>query len=349
MDAQELKDRIIEDDKIVDILDSLGMHSINSKNNKYITCGMPDGDNPKSTVIYKDNLKVDAYTRNIKDKYGVSDIISLVTFINDSYITQSIKWICDVCNYDYYGKDIQQSKLKNWINKMWQAGKASNDDVNENLQTKKETILSYYKPFCNNLFYNDNIDYDTQVEFELGYDLKTHMITIPIRDELGVLVGVKGRLYKSKVEEWESKYTYLESCAKSKVLYGLHKTLPYIKEKREVIVVEAEKSVMQLWSMGYRNAVAIGGHILSESHVKKLSHLNSDIVIAFDEGVEKDSEGNINKNYYKDEFDKFLDKQTIYCVYDKNKTILSEKESPSDNPDKWEELYSNYKIKVRGD
>ena len=39
MEAQELKERIIIDEKIIDILEALGMHSIKDKGN-YITCGM---------------------------------------------------------------------------------------------------------------------------------------------------------------------------------------------------------------------------------------------------------------------------------------------------------------------
>ncbi|AJA41417.1 putative DNA primase [Geobacillus virus E3] len=348
MDANELKERIIIDDKIIDILEALNMHSIRDRG-KYITCGMYDGDNPKSTVVYKDNLHVEAYTRNIKDTYGHSDIISLVSFVNNTYFTESIKWICDVCGYDYYGQEIPQSRLATWVRNMWKVAKEGKYDDDEKLTPINEDILHYFGRYGNPLFYKEGISYETQWEFELGYDLYYHMVTIPIRDELGFLVGVKGRLFKEVVEEWESKYFYIQPCAKSKVLYGLHKTKPYILEKKEVIVFEAEKSVMKAWSHGIRNTVAIGSHCLSDTQVQKLTHLGVDIVIAYDEGVEIDPKtGKVDKNFYRKEFDKFLPSQRVYCIYDKSKKILDKKESPIDDIDKWYRLYNEYKFKVRG-
>ena len=90
-------------------------------------------------------------------------------------------------------------------------------------------ILDYYKPYVNDLFYEDGISYSTQKEFQIGYDTETNRITIPIYSEIGDLVGVKGRLFQKEVDESECKYLYLEKCAKSKILFGLNKTLPYIK------------------------------------------------------------------------------------------------------------------------
>jgi DNA primase len=348
LDSLELKERIIDDDKAIDILEALGMHHINPNNDKYITCGMPDGDNTKSTVVYTDNLHVDAYTRNIKDPFGHCDIISLVSFINGTYITESIKWICDTCGYDYYGKNVRKSRLASWVRDMWKVSKEGSNNDDEKLTPVDEKLLTYYGKYVNDMFLNDGISYQAQKDFELGFDLLYHMVTIPIRDELNFLVGIKGRLFKEEVEEWESKYFYLQSCAKSKILYGLNKTKPYIKEKNEVIVVESEKAVMQLWSMGIKNAVAISGHILSDTQSQKLTHLGVPIVLAYDQGAEIGKDGKIDKKYYPNEFNKFLEHQEIHVIYDKSRKILKEKESPSDNPSNWVELYNNYKFKVRG-
>lgn len=347
MDALDLKERIINDDKVIDILEALGMHSINQKNDKYITCGMPDGDRKNSTAVYLDNLHVDAYTRNIKDAYGGSDIISLVSFINESYFSDSIKWICDVCGYDYFGQDVKRSRLADWVRDMSKVGKG-NSEENEKLVPIDEKLLKYYGNYVNDLFKEDGISYLTQNEFGLGYDLLYHMITIPIRDELNFLVGIKGRLNKKEVSKDESKYFYLNSCAKSKVLFGLNKTKPYIKEENEVIVVESEKAVMQLWSIGIKNAVAISGHILSNTQAQKLTHLNVPIVLAYDQGAEIGKDGKVDNKYYPNEFNKFLENQELYCIYDKTRKILKEKESPSDDPEKWIKLYNNYRMKVRG-
>ena len=63
------------------------------ENTEHISCGMPDGDNQKSTIIYKDNLNVSAYTRDIADIYGGSDLISLVMYVKAPiYFRQSDSW-----------------------------------------------------------------------------------------------------------------------------------------------------------------------------------------------------------------------------------------------------------------
>ncbi|MFC8686001.1 hypothetical protein [Brevibacillus porteri] len=336
MDIQELKERIILDEKIEIILQELKMHSI-CEHSDYFSCGVPDGNNKKSTVVYKDSLIVEAYTRNIRDEYGVSDIISLVSYINGTYFSQSIKWICDVCGYDYYGSNDNESKLARWVRDMW---KTSSELLDEDDQLKPldHSVLQYFGNYANPLFHKDGISYETQWEFGLGFDLAYHMITIPIYDDLGTLVGVKGRLYKEKVNEDESKYFYIFPCSKSKVLFGLHKTFKYIKEKNEVIVCESEKGVMQLWSKGIKNAVAISGHILSKSHVEKLTRLNVPIVLAYDQGAEIGKDGKVDKNFYPNEYQKFLPNQELYCLYDKF-GVLNKKESPMDNLEKWDILY----------
>jgi len=347
MEVKELFRKIIENNDIEKVLYNLGMHHISEKD-EYYTCGFPDGDNIKSAVIYKDNLWVNAYTRDISDKYGYTNIISLVSYIKKLYFTQSIKWICDICNYNYYEEPENKTEMIKFLNYIY--SQKNSDDKNDedeviNLKPIDESVLKYYGLYANKLFYDDNIDYQTQIDFEFGYDLETHSITIPIRDELNTLVGLKARLFKTleELEEWESKYFYLIPCAKSKILYGLNKTMSYIKRNGVVVVCESEKGVSQLWSYGIKNAVGIGSHTLSKYQVKKLTHLGVDIVLAYDKDVMFDENGKFNKSFYDKECAKFLNNQTIYCLVDEN-GILDQKESPMDSFEKFKILYENKRI-----
>ena len=332
MDAQAIKDYIFSNDKMEVVLENLGMHHIQWHNRReYITCGMPDGDNPSSTVVYCDNnfLLVKAYTRDIVDPCGISDIISLVSFIKGTIFTQSISWLCDLFGLDYYSNDSFQDFAIDYMKSIDNISK--NKDMAEiQLKPIPEETLKAYLPWDNTIFYEDHIDWETQAEFELGLDVFSHRITIPIRDEFGRLVGIKGRRAWDTVDELNPKYIYLKDCEKSKILYGLYKTLPYIQEKGEVIVCEAEKGVMQLWSYGYRNCVAVSGHNLSNWQVRRLEELDVDITIAFDKDVDIDV---IEK-----ELDKFETDHNLYYIYDKN-NLLDEKQSPTDEPNKWIDLY----------
>ena len=335
MDAQAIKDYIFSNDKMEVVLENLGMHHIQWHNRReYITCGMPDGDNPSSTVVYCDNnfLLVKAYTRDIVDPYGISDIISLVSFIKGTIFTQSISWLCDLFGLDYYSNDSFQDFAIDYMSK--------NKDMAEiQLKPIPEETLKAYLPWDNTIFYEDNIDWETQAEFELGLDVFSHRITIPIRDEMGRLVGVKGRRAWDVVDEWNPKYIYLHQCAKSRICYGLYKTLPYIKESNEIIVCESEKGVMQLWSYGYRNCVAVGGHSISQQQQDLIIQSGAaTVVIAFDKDVDEET--------IRREADKLSLYRRVEYILDFN-NILNNKESPMDNPNKWIDLYEkNRKIYI---
>lgn len=174
--------------------------------------------------------------------------------------------------------------------------------------------------------------------FGIGIDVISHRITIPIRDELGRLVGVKGRRVWDVVDEYNPKYIYLHQCAKAKILFGLYKTLPYIKESNEIIICESEKGVMQLWDMGIKNAVGIGGHSLSEWQITLIAQTGAaNVIIAYDKDVQQKE---IEK-----ECEKLSPFRKVEYILD-IENILDEKESPMDNPDKWHKLYASRKILV---
>lgn len=350
MEVKDLFKKIIDNNDIKKILENLKMHHIEDKG-EYFTCGFPDGDNTKSAVIYKDNLWVNAYTRDISDKYGYTNITSLVSFIQGLYFTQAIKWICDLCGYNYYEEPESKTEMIKFLDYIYDektGNEKKDDDEITFLKPIDENILKYYGKYANKLFLQDNIDLQTQIDFGFGYDLETHSITIPIRDELNTLVGIKARLYKTQEElkEWESKYFYLIPCAKSKILFGLNKTMPYIKREGVVIICESEKGVSQLWSYGIRNVVGIGSHTISKYQAKKLTHLGVDIVLAYDKDIMFNEDGKFNKKYYDKECSKFLNNQRIYCLHDED-GILDIKESPMDSLEKYKTLYENRRI-LRG-
>ena len=345
MDIRQIKDFIIVNEKVPFILEELGCHHVKSNDGgRYISAGFPDGDNTKAIVVYSESLIVDSYTRNIEDSYGASDIISLVCFIKDMYFSQALKWLTDTLGLDYYSDEDVEIPMSLQITQMLldMSNGMDKAEENERLKPIDEKVLTYYRPYVNDLFANDGIDYKTQKEFEIGIDPQSQRITIPIRDEIGTLVGVKGRSVTKCSDE--EKYLYLERCAKTKILFGLHKTMPYIKESGEIIIVESEKSVMALWSHGIKNAVAIGGHKLSKVQVEKITRLGvSNVVICYDSDVARLDSGKVDKNEYLKEANKFIKSISVYAMVDLDGSILNEKESPVDDIGKYRSLYNNKK------
>lgn len=342
MDAQSIKDYIFSNDKVETVLENLEMHHIQWHNGKqYVTCGMPDGDNPNSTVIYCDNsfLQVKAYTRDIIDPYGISDIISLVSFVRGTIFSQSINWLCEIFGLDYYSNMESTQDFTNIYMKLRDSFEKRLNIEDLQLKPLPENTLMSYVNWNNTIFRDDNISEDTQTEFEIGLDVFSHRITIPIRDELGRLVGVKGRLAWEAPTEWNPKYIYLHQCAKSRICYGLYKTLPYIQEQNTIIVCEAEKGVMQLWDLGFRNAISVGGHSISQYQQDLIIQSGAaKVIIAFDKDVDEDT--------VKKEAEKIALYRNVEYIIDYD-NLLGEKESPMDNPNKWFDLYDKYRIMYR--
>lgn len=340
MDIEALKEHILENDLIERILIELGCHHIKKKGG-YIQCSNPDGDNPAAICVYENtNLTTIDFTRDINNGRKSSDIISLVEFFKKESFPYAVKWICDVLDIDYYKNFDEDLPSSLNITKMLLGMQLDNDIQEEEKPLKpiSGNILSYYKPYVNQMFFNDGVDYITQKEFEIGYDEETNRITIPIRDEIGNLVGVKGRYFERVVPSDIEKFIYLEKCARSQILYGLYKSLPYIKDRKRVFITEAEKGVMQLWNAGYYEAVATGGKKVTKCQIEKLTRLCVPIIFVFDKDVKQEELKTIA--------DRFINEVEIYALIDKD-NILEEKESPTDNISKFEKLLSENLYKLR--
>ena len=340
MDVVQLKLYILEESRIDEILQSIGCHHIHYHSSGYWTCANKDGDNKQAIVVWNNEyLPCVNYTRQMVSNGRKTDIIDLVCFTKNLTFPEALQYICNVLGIEYYhdfNADVPESlQITDLILKMNQN---HGYDIDQPLKPISKNILSYYKNRVNNLFLKDNISYETQQDFQIGYDDSTNRITIPIFSEIGDLVGVKGRLFKEELSSDDLKYVYIEPCQRSKIIYGLNKTIPYIKKAGRVYVPEAEKGVLQLWEYGDRNAGATGGKEQSQQQIELLTRLGVDIVFVQDKDVKQEEIEELASH--------FVDQIPIYYIYD-NDNILDEKESPTDNPEKWKYLKQNnlYRIK----
>ena len=339
MEVRQLKEYILENNFIETILQNIGCHSISHKNGMY-QCANKDGDNKSAICVYENEALITVnYTRKMIKGKRQTDLIDLVCYNENLSFSNGLKFIADLLGISYYhdfNEDVPESLQ---LTKLIQDMNSHHDENRDKpLKPISKRILTYYKPYVNDMFKNDNISYKTQREFDIGYDEETNRITIPIYSSIGDLVGVKGRLFKEHLDSNELKYIYLEPTARSRILYGLNKTYDFIKQEKIVYVVEAEKGVLQLYSYGCKNCVATGGKRLSRTQIEMLTRLGVHIVFAFDRDV--------NKKELEEIADSFEKNIPIYAIYDKN-NILEEKESPTDDPRKWEVLVKNNLYRIR--
>lgn len=341
MDAQRLKEHILDNNLVPDVLEELGCHHVKNRGD-IVQAANPDGDNITAICVYlNENLTTINYTRQIlpKGQSRGTDLYDLVSYIRECTFFEAIKWLCELCGLDYYSteEEVPESlQILQCINDMNKEFVAEEQD-NSPLKPLNPQVLNYYLSVGNILFERDGISLSTQRFFGVGYDPQTNRLTIPIYSEIGDLVGVKGRLFQEEIEEWQNKYLYLFKCNKGNILYGLNKNIDAIMHNGKVYVVESEKAVMQLYDMGFYG-VATGGATISKYQINMLTRLGVQIIFAYDKDILEDG--------LKDIASRFVEGVPVYAIVDKD-DILKEKESPSDDVNKWLRLIRNnvYKIK----
>ena len=340
MNTQELRDYIVDNDCVYAILESLGCTSIKRHKSYYTACNADNGDNPQAVNVFLPSLVVVNYTRDLDSVSSYHDIFTLVQFYNKCDFFEALKFICTsigISIYHDFDEDLPESiKLTRTLVQMIDGD--GDGEPEKPLSPIPEQILTYYLPYVNDYFKNDGISYNVQKTFEIGYDQCTNRITIPIRNYDGKLIGVKGRWFGDIPEDSDiQKYLYLEPCNKGQVLFGLDKSYDFIRSNHCVYVGESEKFVMQLFSYGDKNCVSTGGKTITRHQIELLSRMCVDVVLCLDKDVDIDELKNIAS--------KFIGTVNVFAVMDVD-NLLEEHESPSDNPDKWQQLKENI-VKIR--
>ena len=338
MDIRDLKEEILNRELISDILSEIGCHHIQDRG-EYFSCGNKDGDNPRAIVVYKNEyIGCTNYTRQITKNGRSADIFDLVAYTEDCSFAESMKFVCNLAGIDFYGEPQDIPESLQIIKLLKEMSVGDGDEDNTPVKPISEKILSYYLPYGNKMFEDDNISLEVQQEFEIGYDPYSNYITIPIHDSLGSLVGVKGR-YFGTPDDYHTKYTFLSKCNKSKILYGYWQNREYIKNSKNIFILESEKAVQQLATMGHRNAVSTGGKTISKYQIELITRTGCAPILALDKDVGEDELKSIASM--------FMDGVNVYAIIDRD-NILDEKESPSDNPQKWLHLIKNNIYKIKG-
>lgn len=274
---QKIKDELLSDaNKLTEYLEHFGFCNISVKP-KYISFARDEGGSSKSIVIYRENneaLLVKDFPKNV-----VCDIFNYTIKekgISFRDVIQYTKTLTGIDNY--YNDKPSHLPFGGIYRKIKQHTK-------QEIKTYDESILDKY-PLCGNLrFLRDNINLKAQKFFEVRYSVEDQAIVIPIHDPVGELIGLKCRINKEP-EENEQKYYYIVPCSMSKTLYGYCDNYEYLESADVVYIAEAEKSVMQAYSYGIRNIVALGSGTISKEQVKLLLSLNcSKFVFLHDVGL----------------------------------------------------------------
>lgn len=315
---KQLKCKLLQSpETIINILEFYGFS--NPKiHSKEIRCGLYDGSNSSAIrikLINNDNLFVTDYVRGIS-----YDLISYIIHTKNATYVDVLRVIkAELGIDDFYELNAKHSVFGGFYDRI----KKRNDDLY--VKTYSESILKDYQIVCNKKFLLDNISAESQNKFEIGYDVVSQRITIPIRNEYGDLIGVKGRA-NWDIKDDEPKYLYLVPCAMSSTLYGYCQNYKHL-VGNDIYIYEAEKSVMQCDSYGIHNCVSLGSNSISPKQCKLLMELNPKrIVFMLDKGLDIENTKRNAKTLgvYTRMFD------TQIWLWDWTKSSLPDKSSPSD-------------------
>ncbi len=115
------------------------------------------------------------------------------------------------------------------------------------------------------------------------YDRFRKRIIFPIFDSGGRVVAFSGRIFEGK----ENDAKYLNSPEtplfdKSKILYGFDKAKSVIRKSNFSIIVEGQMDLLLSHQCRYSNTVASSGTALTEEHLKIVSRVSNNVVLAYD-------------------------------------------------------------------
>ena len=307
---KEIKKELLDNpEKLKELLEYFNFYNVHI-HQSYISFGRAQDTSKKSIVVRlekNDYLYVTDYARNIsKDLFSYISEQRLVDFKD---VIGAVRNILGVDDFGLFNES--RGIFGGFYEKIRKRSEYS-------VRTYDESILDKYIPLANKRFVDDNISIAAQQFFGVRYDVESQGIVIPIHNQIGELIGAKIRC-NYEVQDGEMKYYYLIPCQASQTLYGYSQNYNYL-TNNIIYIYEAEKSVMQCFSYGIRNCVALGSGSISRKQVRMLLELNPKKII-FMHDVGYDLENilrNINmvKNYsrfsevelgYWDFFDRLYD------------------------------------------
>lgn len=288
MDVKELKKYIINNDLLITLLENIGCHSFVDYGNE-IRCALPNDDDPsKISIFINDNLSVRIFTKSDTIHGSIFD---LVMYINKCSFSESLKKVKSCLNIGFI--TFKHDSVNNHIDFYKRIKKNNPNDGNE-LKTYDLNILNRYSKIPHiDLVKKDGIFPNVLEKYSIRFDVRSDRIVFPHfkYNDKTKIVGLVGRTVNPAYESLKiPKYFPIDGFRyeKSKNLYGLSHNIDDIKRMGFVIVYEAEKSVLKSCMFKMPNSVSVGSHDISEFQKQLLIGLDVDIVIAFDNDIEKE-------------------------------------------------------------
>jgi len=351
-ELQELKRKLFEEERIHELLEFMGCEQIKEKSNRF-EAQLPDkfdSNNSRAVQCYKNIYLTCRIRSRGVTKLDIYGLVSYIVFdiLNENAqlknIPKSKKWICEKLGYSSSNvyQPIKDDPLQ-WLKDLRKSRKKKSTFQMQENEIFEESILNQYIMYPYKEYIDQGIEYKTQLDFQVGYDIQTERIIFPIYNSFGDIISIKGRTsHETYKEKGIYKFIYLYNFNKMIEWYNWHKAIYFILERKEVIIFESEKSCWLATQFNYENCVAIGGDDISDYQINTIKELGSEIKVVI--ALDKDK----SVEDIKKQAAKFGMNRLVYTIWDsKHLLVKGSKNSPLDlGSDIWEQLYKNHKHRV---
>jgi len=307
---------------VEDILNDLQFTNITYNRQKQeIRFSRREGGNPTAVVLYLNTMSFYCFSTC---QYG--NIFTLIMEKKNCNFYSSLQYVAKKL-----GLKQQQVNLKTRLpfNGFYHKIIKQIHEPELNLQTYNSSILEPYLHKYNLMFLNDGIDFQTQEEYQIGYDITTGRITFPVWTFNGELCGIMGRLNDLHCPK-EERWLPIIPCSRSLTLSAYHRNYKKIQEKGLCIITESDKAPAQMHSFGCDVGLATSGCHISETQARYLKGLMIPrLIIAYDEGLDEEQVRAEAKSLV---VDNPIYKNHVGYVWDSDNEILQKglKQSPTD-------------------
>lgn len=353
---------------IIHIIIELGSsYKIDSQGNLCCNTFLCHGGDSPTKLVYYFNHEKDETERDMLHCYTCGDTYDIVELVIRAHRNKGVamsyykalRWIAKTTGRNVEGDDSDEptreiqdmswlTKIKKAINHKFEADETQ--EINENVL---EIFANYpWQPWT-----EENISYTAMNRFEIGYYGLNNSIIIPHRNAEGKLIGIRQRYLDEQDVERIGKYTPVQIEGKflshklGSEFYGLWVCGEQIKKTKTAIIVEAEKSVLQGYSMYGDESIIIatcGSNISSTQVHILLKDLQVNTVIYAPDRDYHDAhsfEAEAWLNEQKKKLQGLIPYCNVYLIAD-SKDRLNYKQSPTDNGFEVFEQLLNEKIQI---